>query len=102
MLASHYASHKHLAGLHRLVLASSAPSMALWQESVRSLLAKLPDDLKETLEKHARDGTVLTPEYQQAMGAFYARHAIKIAPWPEDLLASFGCLQADPTVNMVM
>jgi len=102
MLGAHYASHRHPAGLHHLILASAAPTMALWVQSVRSLLAKMPDDVRETVEKHEKAGTTNDPEFQAAMQVFYAKHVCKVNPWPEDLLASFGGMQADPTVYATM
>jgi proline-specific peptidase len=102
MLAAHYVSHRHPPRLRRLVLSSAAPSMALWVQSTRSLLAKLPDDLKEMLEKHELEGTTDDPEYQKGMNIFYAKHVCKLSPWPQDLLASFASMQADPTVYSTM
>ena len=102
MLAAHYVSHRHPPGLKRLVLASAAPSMALWVKSTRQLLAKLPEKLRETIEKHEREGTTSDPEYQAGMNVFYEKHVCKIKPWPEDLNTSFKYMQEDPTVYSTM
>jgi len=102
MLAAHYVSYRHPPGLCRLVLASAAPSMPLWVQSTRSLLAKLPDDLREMLERHEKAGTTDDPEYQQGMNIFYAKHVCKLTPWPEGLLTSFASMEADPTVYSTM
>ena len=102
MLAAHYVSHRHPPGLHRLVLASGSPSILLWVESVCRLLAKLPSELRGVLETHEKEGTTNDPEYQQGIKIFYAKHACQIDPWPVELLASFGALQADPTVSLTM
>jgi proline-specific peptidase len=102
MLAAHYASHRHPPGLRRLVLASAAPSMALWVKSTRQLLKQLPTELRETIEKHEREGTTEDPEYQAGMNVFYAKHVCKITPWPDELGTSFAAMQADPTVYSTM
>lgn len=98
MLAAHYVSHRHPPGLRRLVLASAAPSMPLWVKSTRQLLMKMPKEVREVVEKHEREGTTDDPEYQEKMNIFYAKHVCQLTPWPEELLASFAAMQADPTV----
>ncbi|KAF8124157.1 proline-specific peptidase [Boletus edulis] len=102
MLAAHYVSHRHPPGLRRLVLASAAPSMALWVQSTRQLLQKLPENLRETIEKHEREGSTDDPEYQAGMNVFYAKYVCKITPWPEELGSSFAAMQADPIVYSTM
>ena len=102
MLAAHYASHRHPPGLRRLVLASAAPSMPLWVESIRQLLQQLPVELREMIEKHEREGTTDDPEYQEGMKVFYAKHVCKLNPWPEELKASFAAEKVDPTVFLTM
>ncbi|KAF8123123.1 proline-specific peptidase [Boletus edulis] len=102
MLAAHYVSHRHPPGLRRLVLASAAPSMALWVQSTRQLLQKLPENLRETIEKHEREGSTDDPEYQAGMNVFYAKHVCKITPWPEELGSSFAAMQANPIVYSTM
>lgn len=102
MLAAHYVSHRHPPGLQRLVLASAAPSMALWVESTRQLLKQLPTDVREAIEKHEREGTTDAKEYQDGMNIFYAKHVCKLNPWPDELNTSFAAMQADPTVYSTM
>jgi proline-specific peptidase len=102
MLAAHYVSHRHPPGLQHLVLASAAPSMALWVESTRQLLQQLPADLRETIEKHEKEGTTEDPEYKAGMNVFYAKHVCKLNPWPEEVLTSFASMEADPTVYSTM
>ncbi|KAG8220688.1 proline-specific peptidase [Butyriboletus roseoflavus] len=102
MLAAHYVSYRHPPGLRRLILASAAPSMSLWVESTRQLLAKLPRELREMTEKHERDGTTNDPEYQEGMKVFYTKHVCQLTPWPEELDASFAAMEADPVVYTTM
>jgi len=98
MLAAHYASHRHPAGLRRLVIASGAPSMPHWVRGVRQLLEKLPEDLREMLKRHEREETTDDPEYQAGMQIFYKKHVCLLDPWPQELLASFTAMGADPIV----
>lgn len=102
MLAAHYVSHRHPPGLRHLVLASGAPSMHLWVESTRQLMQKLPKELRETIEKHEREGSTDDPEYQKGMDIFYAKHVCQLTPWPEELNTSFSAMQADPVVYSTM
>lgn len=101
MLGAHYASHRHPVGLKHLVLTSGTPSMALWERSTRQLLNALPEDVRETIEKHEKEGTTDSPEYQQAMGIFYEKHVCK-TPWPKELEASFAAMLQNPTVYSTM
>ncbi|KAF8573444.1 proline iminopeptidase [Ramaria rubella] len=89
-------------GLHRLILQSSPASMELWDEAQGDLRAKLPTDVQETLTKHEAEGTTDSAEYKAAIGQFYARHACKLDPLPEDLLAMFAWAEKDPTVLLTM
>ena len=102
MLAAHYASHRHPAGLRHLVLASGAPSMQHWVKSVRQLVAKFPEDLRDMLEKHEREGTTGDPEYKAGVQIFRKKHFCLLDPWPQELLDSLSDMEADPVVNQTM
>ncbi|KAH7909381.1 Alpha/Beta hydrolase protein [Hygrophoropsis aurantiaca] len=102
MLAAHYASHRHPAGMRRLVLVSGAPSMKLWQEGANQLRDKLPKETRDMLEEHERDGTTGDQEYQDAMQAFSNKHICRLVPWPEELLTSFAIMEKEPIVYATM
>jgi hypothetical protein len=44
-------------GLHRLIIANAAPSLELWEQNMHHWLNKFPEDFREMLRRHERDGT---------------------------------------------
>lgn len=54
------------------------------------------------LNKHEAEGTTDSKEYHDAVGVFYARHLCRLNPWPEEVVAALGSIEADPTVYMTM
>ncbi|KAJ7245288.1 proline-specific peptidase [Mycena rebaudengoi] len=89
-------------GLKHLVLASTPADMGLWVKSQNELRAKLPQDVQDILDKHERDGTTDSAEYQTAVGVFYARHLCTIKPMPAPIAEGFAWIQKDPTVYLTM
>jgi L-proline amide hydrolase len=90
------------AGLASLVISNSPASMALWVAEATRLRGELPDDVREALDRHERDGTLEDPAYLAATQAFYDRHVCRIVPNPAEVVASFEAIQADPTVYHCM
>ncbi|KAG2086885.1 proline-specific peptidase [Suillus discolor] len=101
MLGAHYASHRHPVGLKHLVISSGAPSMALWEQSTHKLLKALPADVRETIERHEKEGTTDSPEYEKMVGIFFEKHVCK-SPWPKVMETSFAAMIQHPTVYHTM
>jgi L-proline amide hydrolase len=101
MLAMEHAL-EHPAGLRSIVVCDSPASMRLWVQEANRLRADLPPDVQEALTRHEADGTTDSPEYQQAITAFYRRHVCRLDPWPEDVRRSFAAMEEDPTVYGTM
>lgn len=78
-----------------LVLASTPVSMPQHAEEIRRLRAALPREVQNTLARHEREGSTDSGEYEEACGAFYARHLCRIDPWPAAVLDAFGRLNHD-------
>ena len=89
-------------GLASLTLASSPASMVQWVSEANRLRTDLPPDVQATLTRHEAAGTTHTPEYQEAMMAFYTRHVIRTQPMPEAVARSFAKLEAWPQVYHTM
>lgn len=89
------------AGLQSLVLLNTPSSMPQWEAETKRLRKLLPADVQDVLDDCEVTGAVDTPEYQSAVAAFYERHFCRV-PWPEELLASFAAVEADPTVYRAM
>ncbi|EKM60680.1 uncharacterized protein PHACADRAFT_246749 [Phanerochaete carnosa HHB-10118-sp] len=101
MLMGRWASRQPK-GLHRLVIANSPASMELWVEAANYLLAQLPQDVQDTLNKHEDAGTTDSQEYKDAMQIFYDRHVCRIKPMPEEVAIGFRMLDEDSTVYSTM
>lgn len=101
MLAASYAILKP-PGLKHLILSSSPPSMALWTEAQNILRARLPKDMRDVMDKHEKSDTTDSKEYQDALGAFYARHICTLDPMPPPICEGFECIAQDPTVYHTM
>ena len=72
-----------------LVMAGSPASMPRWVEGCMQLLAELPDDVRNVIEEHEKNGFTSCPEYLGAVAVFYQRHLCRLQPWPAGLERSF-------------
>lgn len=101
MLAAEHAV-RGPSGLRALVIADSPASMELWSAAAGTLRAELPSEVDDVLREHEAAGTTDSPEYQEAMRAFYARHVCRLQPMPAEVVATFEAMDADPTVYQTM
>lgn len=85
-------------GIQAMVLADSPVSIPLWNSETNRLRSELPPDVQQVLNRHEQDGTTDSPEYQQAMVAYYRRHICRLDPWPQEMMSAFSALQQDPEV----
>ncbi|MFN5118008.1 MAG: proline iminopeptidase-family hydrolase [Cyanobacteriota bacterium] len=89
-------------GIASLVLSNAPASMPLWVAETTRLRRELPAEVQRVLDEHEQAGTTDSPEYQEAMMAFYRRHVCRLDPWPECLLRSFTAMEEDPRVYQAM
>ncbi len=89
-------------GLESLTVASSPASMIQWVEEANRLREDLPPEVQQTLLHHEAKGTVDTPEYQEAMAVFYARHVCRVDPVPEFVQRTFAAIAQNPEVYYTM
>lgn len=101
MLAPEYVL-RYPKGVVSLILMDSPASMADWASGTRRLLANMPTEVQEAINRHEAAQSFEDPEYVAAVNAFYERHLCRIRPWPQDLLDSFSQLETDPTVYAAM
>ena len=88
MLAMDYALTQP-SGLVSLMLASAPSSIPQWVEETGRLRRALPEDVQAVLDRHERDGTTSSPEYEQACEVFYRRHLCRLPEWPDYVQRSF-------------
>jgi L-proline amide hydrolase len=101
MLASEIAL-THPPGLNKVIISNSPASMKDWVATAAKLKAALPTDVRDTIDKHERDGTYDDPEFEKACLVFYNRHVCRCDPWPQDVIDAFHNLDEDKTVYMTM
>jgi L-proline amide hydrolase len=89
-------------GLRTITLADTAASFPDFVAECNRLRGQLPPDVENTLRRHEQAGTTEDPEYLKACEVFYKRHVCRLDPWPEEVTASFGWIDEDPTVYHTM
>jgi proline-specific peptidase len=72
-------------GVEKLILAGPALSIPRWAHDADSLLTTLPDSIQEVIHKNEAAGTFDSPEYQNAVMAYYMKYVCRLDPWPADL-----------------
>ena len=72
----------HQPPLESLTLCGSPASMPRWIEGCKQLLADLPPEDREEIERHEAMGWYNCQEYHRAVLTFYRRHVCKLVPWP--------------------
>jgi len=60
----------------------------------------LPEEVQTVLKTHGDAGTTDAKEYQDALKVFYAKHAYRLDPLPDEVLESFRAMEEDPTVSI--
>lgn len=72
-------------GLESLVLSSTVASVPQWRRDIAMLVEALPEDLRQPLQKHLRDGTSASAACVCVVDAFMRHHFCRMNPWPERL-----------------
>ncbi len=68
-----------------LVLASPCLSVQRWLKDVGRYRRRLPSEIRTVLDQHEAEGSLDSPEYEEATMAFYQRHFCRLDPWPDPL-----------------
>lgn len=90
------------AGLRSLVLADTAASFPDFVAQANVLRTELPPEVEQTLRQHEEAGTTDDPVYAAACQVYYDRYVCRVVPNPEEVVASFDAIEADPTVYHTM
>ncbi|KAF8193013.1 Alpha/Beta hydrolase protein [Pholiota molesta] len=102
MLAGHYAAARSPKGLKRLIIANSPASVSLFVAGTNALLEKFPPEFVKNVRRLEAEGKTSSPEYQQSVMQFYAKHVCTTNPWPQGLIDSFNAVETNPTVYHTM
>lgn len=69
-----------------VVLSSAPASVPRIARETREMVAGLPSEVREVIERHEADGTTDSEEYEAAVHEFNRRHICRIDPYPEVFL----------------
>lgn len=72
------------------------------EQGLKGLLAKLPPDVRKTLEDCDRRGDHESEEFQKASEVFNSHYNCHLKPLPDEVLAIFENIKEDPTTYMTM
>lgn len=101
MLALEHATRRPR-GLRSLTAVSAYGSSALFRQEVSAVVATLPAETRDAIERHEAAGTVESDEYQQAVRVFYRSHVCRAKPVPEEVMRTLVAMGQDPTVYTAM
>ncbi len=76
-------------GVKSVIFASPALNVRRWTEDARELLKALPAETQAVIEQHELDGTTDSPEYQEAVMAYYGLYLSRSEPWSSHLMDAF-------------
>lgn len=105
-MASEFAIRRQPAGLRKLVIVSSLPSMELWDKSNAILKKGLAEDVQAGFKVGFGDPV----GYRKALEGLYAEHGCRVDPPPDEIFKAvldpiFGDGEGkggDPTVTVAM
>jgi proline iminopeptidase len=72
-----------------LVLSGPLLSTSRWIDDQKAYIAELPKETREIIFKCEDAGEFSSPQYEDAMMAYYKIHVCRLNPWPECLNRSF-------------
>ncbi|MDV2481631.1 alpha/beta fold hydrolase [Methanoculleus sp. Wushi-C6] len=99
-LAAAYALSPESDGVESLILSAPLLDTGRWIADQQAYLAAFPEEIQETVRKAESTGNFDTPKYQEAMGAYYARHVCRLPAWPDCLNRTFEKLSLPVYLGM--
>lgn len=81
-IAINYAARQP-AGLCSLALSGPLVDAKRWMADCERLKAQLPDHLQAVMRRCEAQRDFTSPEYLEAVNAFYVRHLCRVQPWPQ-------------------
>ena len=83
VLATEYMLTLRPEGVLSLTMAGPVMSMKRWVADQHVWILELPQEVQATIREIEARGNFESPEYQSAVGAFYAQHVCRLDPWPD-------------------
>lgn len=85
MLAVEYCLELRPAGIASLVLSGPCLDSRRFAADQREHLTRMPGPVREAIQLAEATGDFAAEAYQEAIGAYYAKHVCMLDPWPECL-----------------
>ncbi|MCL4502117.1 MAG: proline iminopeptidase-family hydrolase [Deltaproteobacteria bacterium] len=92
MLAVEYLLARGLSGVASLILSAPFLSTSRFVADQRAYLQEMPAAIRRVILDKEASGDFDSPEYQEAMAAYYRRHLCRLDPWPDCLNRAFAGL----------
>jgi proline-specific peptidase len=89
-------------GLAGLVLASTVASIPRWREQLAGLVARLPEDVRLSLEGHRCADTGASYSCPRLLDIVLRRHLCRLNPWPELLERAVNESRAHPAAGRAL
>jgi len=86
-------------GLKKLILACTFPAMHMWTEGLMRARAQMPGDGGAKLEKHEREGTTDSAEYEELGEWFDSHYGCRVRPLPHGVRVSYEEMMKGPVNN---
>lgn len=83
VLATEYMLARRPEGVVSLTMAGPLMSMKRWVADQNVWILELPEDVQAAIREAEAKGNFEAPQYQSAIGAYYARHVCRLDPWPD-------------------
>ncbi|MFC2043187.1 proline iminopeptidase-family hydrolase [Chloroflexota bacterium] len=89
------------AGVRSLILASTSAGLPEYVRVIQHLIAILPPDIRDTLQRYEAAGELHHPDYEVATLKFYQHHLCRLDPWPDALDRSVQNITGNPVYEIM-
>ena len=79
-------------GVEKLVLSSPLLNTDMWLRDNKVHREHLPEEALRVMRKCEEAGQESSPEYQDSVDIFYARHFCRVTPWPDYVIDTMNSL----------
>lgn len=83
MLAASYLIDRKPEGVRSVIFSSPCLSSEMWKQDADRLIARLPEEVQQTIKQHEEEGTTDSEAYHASMQVYYDRHVLRLNPAPE-------------------
>ncbi|KAH9172427.1 hypothetical protein EDB89DRAFT_900706 [Lactarius sanguifluus] len=95
-LAVEYIAAHRSQGLKHLIRTNGSASYPLRRAVVRDLRSRWPQDYRDMMSHHEREGAIDAREYQEGLVRFYRKHALNLEVWPPEATRSLTQMGRGP------